>query len=211
MGVDQEQRPEMTPREAIAQIGYLRDLIEETRIRVVDGYREIAMWGAIWTVGYGLTAWFYADSPTRNEPKVGWMWMALVLLAVAGHVVLGRGYRRDRRVGDGRGTALGRRLMYVDLAIVFALLAQPFLHGSASIRSSGAYFAFWVGLAYVINGIFVGRELVAIGCWMFVVCFVALGIESAPLRSLWLSIGGGGGLLLTGAIFYRASRRRRAA
>jgi hypothetical protein len=209
MTVDQEERQPLTPQQAIAQIGYLRDLVEETRIRIADGYREFAMWGCVWVLGYGATA-VYWSSHDDTGARAGWMWLGLIGLATLGHILLFRGYRRTGRRSE-RGTTLGRRLLLVNLVVAFAALMHPFLYESVTLRSSGAYMAFWIGVAYVINGIFVGRELAAIGGWFFIVSYVARLIDQAPARSLWLAVAGGGSLLLTSALLYRESRQHRQA
>ena len=201
-----EQRPgPIDPKEALAQIAYLRNLVEETRIRVADGYREFGMWGIVWIVGYGLSALYYANESASPGPRTGWTWLVLIGLATIGHVILGISSRRRNRA-----TALGRKLLFVNLTIAFAAVGHILLYSKLSIPSSGAFIGFWVGVAYIINGIFIGRELVGIGGWLLVVAIVTRMIEGSAARSIWLAVAGGGSLLLTSLLLYRQSRRHAA-
>ena len=43
-----KERPPLTPKEAIAQIGYIRELVDRTRVRVADWYLFFLTWGVLW-------------------------------------------------------------------------------------------------------------------------------------------------------------------
>lgn len=62
------------------------------------------------------------------------------------------------------------------------------------------YMPFQVGVAYMVAGVFIGRDLKYIGLAMIITSLLSL-LMPCPIQDIWLAIIGGGGLVLTGLIF----------
>jgi hypothetical protein len=60
-----------------------------------------------------------------------------------------------------------------------------------------SFWPFHVGLLYILAGIFIGRPVLIIGCWLILAAVA--GVWLPPLwQQIWLAAGGGGSLILTG-------------
>jgi hypothetical protein len=179
-------------REALANIAYMRGLLEQTRGRVADGYGFFLLWGAVWAAGYLLTAFVSA-----SNSKI--VWVSLVVLGAVGSAWLGTRMPKDHWVAP----SLGARLAWMNLVLVGAIIGAPFLLGAnSSFATSVAYIPAAVGVTYVLNGLFVGREMILIGAWLVVAAVASLPM--APnVQSVWMAIAGGGSLILTGLLLRR--------
>lgn len=197
-----DQRP---TEEALEQIAYMKRLVDETRYRVGVGYPMFLMWGAIWVAGYlGTLA-----LPDAAEE---WVWPLLMVAAFVGHLVDGR----SGRYSVNRSTELTRKLFRVNLVLVAAAFALPSLLGmesralarpgdefSVNVVFGSFYIPFIVGVIYVINGVFLGVELVRIGAWLLASSLLGalIGIWiSIDASFIWMAVAGGGSLILTGIL-----------
>lgn len=182
----------LDPGQALEQVTYLRELVEETRIRVADWYAIFLMWGAIWITGYLATFWWERTGTAWLQ----WTWPTLLAVATVGHAFLGRGLPRLPP------TTLGKRLLRMNLMLAAAFVVLPVTLGGISGVQMGSYAPFALGIVYVANGMFVGTELVAIGAWLLIAATAGPFLPEEA-RWLWMAGAGGGSLLVTGVLLHR--------
>ncbi len=206
MVMDEHSAKGLNPQQALAQIGYLRDLVEGTRMRVADGHPVYTLWGVLWTIGYSLTAWSYV-SGSPIEDRVGQVWLAIIVAGVGGQILLARMYigRRDALPAV---TSLGRQLFRLNVVLGTGGFLIPSFHEFTP-GAGATFWPFWVGVMYIANGIFVGRELFVVGGWLIAAATAGLFMSDA-VQALWFAFAGGGGLIATGLVFRRHARRARA-
>jgi hypothetical protein len=209
MVVDEHRGSELTPQQALAQIGYLKDLVQETRISVAAGWQSFVVWGVVWIIGYAAVALAATDLPfAPPESALGGIWFGLIALVYMTSAI------SRRRTKNAPATTLGRRLLRLNLALlVVAFVLLPFvLVGDLNLPfSSAAYIPLWVGVAYVVNGLFVGNELTAVGAWILGATVITRFLDPLWAQALWLAVAGGGGLVVTGLIFRKVMARSRVA
>lgn len=185
--------------EALEQIAYLKRLVDETRFRLSGSYPMFFMWGAIWAAGYLGSAWL-------EEGRAGVLWTILVSVGAVASMVIGRALSK----AGPPSTSLTRGLFRMNIALVLAFVAvipNAFIPEiTHDIRA--AYAPFAVGFIYVLNGIFLGWELVAIGGFIVATSLVSFAMGS-PLKEFWMAGVGGGGLLVTGVVLLRQQRAGR--
>jgi hypothetical protein len=194
----------LTPKDAIAQISYLRELVEETRIRAADGYPFFVLWGLIWVAEYLATAWSRADLNGFLQPDDRALPLIWSVLTTGGGIVSGvLGYRHGRRRPS---STLGKRLLHMNLLLGGTVFVMLYVAAPSDAGRAAAYWPFWLGVIYLVNSVFVGNELAVIGAWL-----VAAGIASVFMpelvQAVWLAAAGGGALAVTGFIFRRQVRR----
>lgn len=197
------------PDDALEQISYLRDLIDATRLRAASGWFSYLCWGIAWTLGYVATAWtLYPHRLVGSPPKslAADVWGVVLIGAFVATGLFGHA------VGDGRRlTTLARQLVWLN-AIAFAAVFAFWLLAGLSFghtvfvafgrHAQNSYWPFWIGVLYLLNGIFLGSELYAIGGWL--IAASVLGLVMPPwVQALWLAFAGGGGLVATGILFRR--------
>ena len=175
-------------QEALSQIRYMQQLLDDTRIRVADGYAHFLMWGVLWVFGY--SSYFFLPAS-----MAGAVWLLLVPVGVIGGMVIGKQQHQD----GPPATPFTRRLMWLNLIFFAMLFLIPFVTGMQSETSFNAFFPFYIGFLYLVNGIFIGREMVMIGAWLLLVG-IATRFMPGPAQHLWLAVAGGGSLLLTGIL-----------
>jgi hypothetical protein len=179
-------------REALANIEYMRGLIEQTRAGVASGYGFFLLWGTVWVAGYLTTAFIPASTGQI-------VWAPLVVLGTVGSARLVMRLPKDHSVVP----SLGARLGWMNLVLVGAFIGAPFLLGAKfSYMASVAYIPAAVGVIYVVNGMFVGREMILIGAWL-VIAAVASMTMGPTVQPVWMAIAGGGSLILTGVLLRR--------
>ena len=202
MVVDERHADQLTPQQALHQIGYLRDLVQETRISVAAAWPSFVLWGIVWIIGYSATALSRSDvSFAPSETILAAIWITPLVVASVLSALTGRAGRRGAPT-----TTLGRRLFRLNVGLaVFGFAVLPFvLFGSLDVTISfDAYIPLWIGVLYVVNGLFVGDELTAIGAWILGAAVISHFLDPSWVRPLWLAVAGGGGLLITGLIFRR--------
>ncbi|MBV9865465.1 MAG: hypothetical protein JO316_08960 [Abitibacteriaceae bacterium] len=180
----------MDSRQALDQINYMQQLLEDTRVRAADQHPFLILWGIIWMIGYT------ADIFLRG-PLSGLIWLPLAVGGIIANMVIGK------RQSQGRPeTPLSKRMMWLNIISFSMLFLLPMVIGIRNENSLSAFFPFFVGFIYVLNGIFIGREMIMIGLWMMVTGIVALFV-APPMLYLWLAIAGGGGLLTSGILMRR--------
>lgn len=185
----------MKTEQALEQVAYLRDLVEQTRVRAADTWPYFMLWGLIVPVGY-LASW------RLSEERAAWVWMGLVLGGAIVSFVIGRTFRRG-----GRTPALMRRLGWI-AAVVFAageLLPNVLMDLRADAEL--AYPPFLWGVIYVLWGVLAGWELVVIGAWTVAAACVSVAF-SHDVQALWLAAASGIGLLATGVLLRRRAGAR---
>ena len=204
MVVNEHEADGINPKQALAQIGYLRELVDDTRVRAADAYPIYLLWGVLWMVGYGVSAWTSLIDDDVHFWVSGAAWAAIVLCGCVGNLVLLRSY--FRRVHERRPkTALSRGLFRMNCALALLGLSLPFVFGGTE-NINVAWLPFWVAVIYILNGVFLGRELVILGGWLVLTVF-ALHLTTIDwLQAVVLGLAGGGSLIATGFIFRRRVR-----
>lgn len=177
--------------EALEQISYLKELANQSRLKIASGYPHFFLWGLIWLVGY-LGSAFILDK------LYSMMWLTLVIFGLAGTALIG--YQMGRKTGF--APALLKKLGLLSL-LMFAAAGLLFVltfRGGLDLNLINAYWPFQIGVIYLANSIFFDKQLVLIGCWLIFAAFVSLLIPT-PYLFIWLALAGGGGLIFTGYIF----------
>jgi hypothetical protein len=206
MVVNEHEAEALSPQQALAQIGYLRELVDDTRLRAADGYPIYLLWGVLWIVGYAVSAWTSLVDEDVHFWVGGIAWAAIALGGSIGNLVLFRSY--FRRVHERRPkTALSRGLFRMNVALTLLGLSLPFVFGGAE-HINVAWLPFWVAVIYILNGVFLGRELVILGGWLLLTVFALHLTTSDWLQAVILGLAGGGSLIATGLIFRRRVRSR---
>ena len=204
MVVNEHETDGFNPKQALAQIGYLRELVDDTRMRAADAYPIYLLWGALWAVGYAVTGWTSLIDDDLHFWASGVAWAAIILCGCVGNLVLFRSY--FRRVHERRPkTALGRSLLRMNVALTLLGLSLPFVFGGAE-NLNVAWLPFWVAVIYILNGVFLGRELVLLGGWLLLTVFALHLTTIGWVQAGILGLAGGGSLIATGLIFRRRVR-----
>jgi len=187
--------------EIMEQITYLKKLIDATRLRAAGGYPHFILWGFIWIIG-NIAGTFGIG---RN---LGWIWMVLCSVGGVTSIVLGIISRRNTKYAP---TLLGQlrflNLILGDEAGLFFPMCFYFDNVYFGAKTLSIYVPFWIGVIYIANGIFIGKELIWIGLWIAFEALIALAIPF-PFFYIWLALAGGGSLLVTGFIFRKQVKAR---
>ena len=160
---------------ALDDLAYVRGLIDRTRLRWAEGYRYLLLWGAIWLLGYGSGIWLTSGEQGR-------LWLVLYAVGTIGSLLLGN----VDRTANGQQTTplLLRKMGWVSgllLLFGFAVLA---LFRVTDARLINAFIPMLIGMIYIVNGIFLGREAVATGVWLLVVAVASLAVPSSlPMQN----------------------------
>lgn len=174
----------MKADEALSQISYMRELIDQTRLRAAHGYPYFLVWGLAWIVGYaGSLRWPY-------------IW-GLVLPAGGVASLLVAWLRR----GPGSRSPLAGRIDAANGILFGAALAASLLLISDN-QASRAFWPIAIGTIYLVNAVFIGWELAAIGAWTIAAGAVSFLMPEVTAL-IWLAAAGGGSLLLTGFLLRR--------
>ena len=184
--------------EALAQIEYLKKLVDEARARIAGVHQFFFLWGLVWIVGY-LGSWKLDDGAAET------LWAVAVSIGGAGSLALGVMLNRRGR-STAQSSSLGRKLALMNIVLIAGLSIMPvvFFDGTTT-RGETTYPPFVVGFIYVLNGIYIGRSLLWPGLWVLAITGMsfAFSVEGA---ALWLAVAGGGGLLASGELLRRLNR-----
>ncbi|NLM37537.1 MAG: hypothetical protein GX202_05355 [Firmicutes bacterium] len=175
----------MKTEEVLDQIAYLRELITQTRLRAADGYPFFLLWGLLWIVGYMGSIWLSSQ-----------VWAGVVVVGGVLSVVVG--FKKKNELA---APPLLKKIGWLEL-ILFAYSAFLFsllLLFTDNFQIINSFWPFQIGMLYILAGIFAGRSLVLIGCWLMVAAVAGIWIPF-PWQQIWLAAGGGGGLILTGLL-----------
>lgn len=187
----------MKPEEALEQIAYMRRLVDQSRITMSGFGAYFILWGVLWIVGYLGALWF----PGGMREYV---WPAVYLIG------FGASFWPALRRGAGSGSpapALFKKLSWLSLILLAGFLAIPFVFFTKPDQHTvNAYYPFVIGLIYVVQGIFYGGAIIAIGAWLMAAAVASMWIP-APTQSLFLALAGGGSLILTGLVLRRQVSR----
>ena len=175
--------------EAIAQVEFMKSLIDSTRLRLAYGYPFFLLWGVAWVIGY--------LSDLVVPSGVGWI--PVLIATVVGQFVLMARFSREATGQPPAALAKPLRDLNIVAGIGLLVFASLWIRSSAE---AGAYFPLAIGTIYALNGAFFGRGAFVIGGWLFGVGLVALVLPFSA-ASLWLAIAGGGGLVATGLLLRR--------
>lgn len=185
----------MKENEAIERLDFLKQLVEDARVRISDSYPIFIVWGIVWIVGYAGSVLLPADYQA-------WVWPTILPLAFAAMLmdgVLGR--RRGRYMYP--STPLTKNLFRMNLLMALVtFFFIPNLVAEVSERDQMHYIPFMIGFTYLLNGLFVGRELIWIGAWIAIAAFAA-SFMPFDLASIWMAAAGGGSLVATGWMLRR--------
>ncbi len=181
--------------EALEQIAYLKKLTEQTRLRAADWYPYFLLWGVIWIIGNAAGPWV-------KDWKYGLLWLALCVAGMAISFIIGF----SRRANSKKAPPLLKKLGLLSLTITAAAgLFFPFVIMALGEKIITLYWPFWIGVVYIANSVFIGRQLAWIGLWIVFEAVIAL-IIPMPYFYFWLSLAGGGSLLATGLIFKKQAK-----
>ncbi len=177
--------------DVLEQIYYLKELAEESRVKIAVGYPFFFLWGVIWLVGY-LSMLFIPGKMMSS------IWLTYVIIGVIGTIIFGERMRRRREPAPALLKKLGwlTLLLWIMSGILFILA----FCGSLNINLISAYWPFQFGIIYLANSIFLDRQLTIVGCWLLFTALVSL-IIPVPYLYIWLSLAGGGSLIFTGYVF----------
>lgn len=187
--------------EAIAQVEYLRGLVEQTRVNVASFAPHLVFWGIVWVVGYVGNLW------------VPWIWGVLWPIGMVGSAVIGAVTGRAAP----SATPLLKRVAVVNVALFVGTVVFPMvLLGGQCEGCSRGLIAYWplaIGLLYVVNGVLLElRALTLIGGWLAVAALASTAMPRA-VALVWMACAGGGSMVVSGLVVRRlghqASRRRR--
>lgn len=181
----------MKSNDVLEQISYLKELADQSRIKIAYGYPYFFLWGFIWLVAYvGLII-----TPNKH---VSMMWLTMNSIGIVGMILIG--CRMGRRTGP--VPALLKKLGWLSLLmwVVAGILFLLMFRGGFNLNLINAYWPFQIGVIYLANSIFFDRRLAIIGCWLILAALISLLIP-VPYLFIWLALSGGGGLLFTGYIF----------
>lgn len=184
----------MNQQEALDQISFMQQLVEDTKLVFASGYAFFMLWGIVWIVGYVGQALLEARDADR-------LWAALIVAATVAQIVI---TVRSRRRPGWESTSLTKKLFRINLVLIGTALILPFLLTRLTLHT-GLYIPFWVGVIYVINGIFLGKEMIVIGGWI-VGCTLVATMLRGDAQLLWMALAGGGSLLFTGVLLRRSYR-----
>lgn len=175
----------MKTQEALDQIAYLQRLIAQTRLRAADGYPFFLLWGLLWIVGYVGSIWWSHG-----------VWAGIAPVGILLSIVIGVRKKKEIPLPP-----LLKKLgwLMLILFIYTAFLFSQLLFITDNFQVINSFWPFHIGLLYVVAGIFAGRSLVMIGCWLILAAVTGIWIPS-PVQEIWLAVGGGGGLILTGML-----------
>ena len=109
------------------------------------------------------------------------------------------------------GPTLARQLSILNGFIVFACAFLVPLLARRSLSEVDGLIPFAVGVAYVATGIFVGKEMIAIGGWIVVASIASAYVPADGPRQLWLAATTGGGFIATGLVLRRIALKSRPA
>ena len=175
----------MQTKEAFDQLGYLRELISQTRLRVADSYLHFLVWGVLWMLGFLGSIWLSY-----------YIW---VVIGPIGAVISGViGFRNKQKAPP---PALLKKIgwLIVVLLIYMSLLFSQLLMLGENTQLLNSFWPFHFGLLYILAGIFWGHQMILIGGWLMAVAVVGYWVPN-PLQEIWLALGAGGGLILTGIL-----------
>ena len=172
--------------EAIAQVEFMKSLIDSTRLRLADGYPFFLLWGVAWVVGY------LAEVVVPS----GLAWIPVLLAAIVGQLVLMARFARNATAQPPVAIVKPLRDLNLVAAIGLVVFAAVLIRSSAG---AGVYFPMAIGTIYALNGAFFGRGAFVIGGFLVGVGLIATVLPSQA-ASFWLAIAGGGGLVSTGLL-----------
>lgn len=145
------------------------------------------LWGIIWMIGYGAS--------DLIPHFAGWIWLGLILAALAISMAIGRSAVSGRPQSNGR-YALFFAAVWAFFASTYAVMAP--VRG----MQQGAFPPLVVALAYILIGLWSGPRLVIAG--LAVGALTLGGFFYLPQHFLlWEGFVGGGGLILAGVWFRR--------
>ena len=175
----------MKTQDALDQIAYLQELINQTRLRAADGYPYFLLWGLLWIVGYTASI----------------LWSHLVwtgILVAGGLISAVIGFKKKKNLP---APPLLKKIGWVMLVLLvyIAFLFSRLLLVTDTLQIIISFWPFHVGLLYILAGVFIGRPMVIIGCWLILAAVAGIWLPSF-WQQIWLAAGGGGSLLLTGLI-----------
>lgn len=181
----------LQPDDILEQISYLKELADQSRIKIAHGYPYFFLWGFIWVAAY-------AGSIIISNKHLNVMWLTMNSIGVVGTVLIG--YRMGRRMGP--IPALLKKMGWLSLLlwVVAAILYPLTFRAGFNLNLINAYWPFQIGVIYLANSIFFDKQLAIIGCWLILAAFVSL-LMPIPYLFIWLALAGGGGLIFTGYIF----------
>ena len=179
--------------EALEQISYLKKIIDGTRVRTANRYPFFFLWGAIWIIGFGAGTWI-------KNWEYGLFWG---ILDIAGFIITY--IMRNIRRGLSNNTMIMKQISMLNWILAgAAILFFPLVIINLGERIISLYWAFWVGVIYIANSVFIYNKMAIIGSLLVAGSLVAL-IIPMPYFYFWLSLCGLT-FILTGFIFMKQAK-----
>ena len=187
----------MKSEEALEQISYMKDLLAKSRIKATEGYPVFLLVGIFWFIGNILII------TAHTIPFLNFLWVFFVIAAAVSVRALVRNHKwpvMDLKLLK----QLGSQCLFLLISsIPFGVL----LFNLSANWAFKAYVPFQVGLAYMIAGVFIGRDMKYIGLGIAATSLLSL-LMPYPFQDIWLAVVGGGGLAVTGVIFRNQVKKR---
>lgn len=182
----------MKPEDALQQIAYMHKLIDETRLRLADLSPHFMLWGVLWMM-------IYLGPLLLEESSRVLIWLLAVSIGVVGSALIGV---RQRGAGGKSMPVLGARLVRVNLLLFFLAILIPILFQESEQTRINAYWPLFIGITFLVDGIFISRVLTWTGLWLVMAAIASLFL-SPTAQGLWLGLAGGGALLVIGVLLRR--------
>ena len=164
--------------------------IEEIGARVRQSlfYRRtsamLILWGALTFAGHLVT--FIAPLQSR------YVWIAIMVLGVAGSVVIGRVTAKSEGVNNFNARIFAAFVIFVAFGFLWSVGVGQF--GG---RQLGAFWTSYFMLPYILLGLWLGWAFVAIGAAVMALTFIGY-FYSGDWFGLWMAFVNGIGLILGG-------------
>ena len=181
----------INPEDALEQIHFLKELIQQTAIQVSKGYLFFILWGLVWMIGY-------TGEALLPIPFKGTIWAILCTIGIIGTIII------FVRMKGLTATPLSKKLWILNIILGLAtVLIFAVLYLNPNYYFINAYWAFQIGVIYMVNGVFIDNKLILIGIWTVGASLISLLFPSLFGQCIWLAITCGGGLMITGIILRR--------
>jgi hypothetical protein len=178
----------MKPEDVLEQIQFLKELTQQTAIQISKGFLFFILWGLIWMIGY-------IGEALSPVPFKATIWAILCTIGMIGSIII------FARIKDRIVTPLSKKLWLLNIILgLAAMLIFGALYINPNYYFINAYWAFQIGVIYMINGIFIDNKLIFIGIWTAGASLVSLLFPTLFSQCFWLAITSDGGLMITGII-----------
>jgi hypothetical protein len=187
----------MKSEEALEQIAYIRDILEKSRLKAIEGYPAFLLGGALWFFANILSVF------AGYFPGANYLWIVFGFASIAAARVVVRRHKWPS-MNIKLLKQLGKQCIIILTSSIPIGILLFYLNAGWALK---VYIPFQVGVVYMAAGVFIGRDLKLIGMGLAATSLLSL-LMPYPLQDVWLAVIGGGGLVLTGLIFRNQVKKR---